>query len=294
MSPGSRYLVTFLFTLSLIVLAVAGAAGAAERGAEHRDPARWAGDAVALRQAGWSLAALETVSGDGAAGAEGAVDIRMTLVDPARGHAVRLDLSFADGGEHVVDYARSSVVVPEERRVYDQQDALFDSLAHGAVQRLYEECGTYVLGLVDGDAVIDEYGWHVVKRSVSGKRAGAALAAELRSGLAAGAHVADVRESADGVDFVLVGDSTQVIQARLDEAGHVVAIEVRESPGAWQSGKLTSEGKLARALAHGKAVRGVSLSMVEGTARVRIDFTRGKGYVIDLADLQYDDEGCGC
>jgi hypothetical protein len=216
------------------------------------------------------------------------------MIDAERAHAVRLSLSFSDWGEHPLDYVRESVAVPGERRVYDQQDALFESLAHGAVLRLYEECGTYVLGLVDGDAVIDESGWYVVRRTVSGKGAGAALAGELRTSLAAGAHVADVHESGNGVAFVLVGDSTLTIDARVDAAGRVVGLEVRESPAAYSSGKLTSEGGLGRALARGKSVRGVELSMVDGTARVRLAFAKGKDYVIDLADMEYEEEGCGC
>ncbi len=290
MSRRSRFTVTFLFTLSLLALAFAhgGRAHAALRGVEHREPARFAADAVALRQAGWSLALIESASD------EGLVDVSFTLVDAARSKGQRLTLQFAEWGERVVDYRRESVPAPEEQRIYAGQDALFESLAGGAVERLYDECGTFVLELAQGDAVIDEHGWHVVRRTVSGKGAGDALVAELRAGLAAGAHLADVHESESGVEFVLVGTEYLVVEARLDASGRVLSVEVRESPSSWSSGKLSSEKQLARALAKGKNLRGVELAVVDGTARVRLDFAKGKDYVIDLGDMEYEEEGCGC
>jgi len=221
---------------------------------------------------------------------------------------VRLELTFGADGQQLTGYTRTSVPVPAERRVYEHQDALFDGLAHGAVQYLYDECGSYVLGLVDGDADLGEWDWYVVERRVDGKQAGTVLAQELRSRLRAGARLADVHETSAGVGFVLVDDvratsggapgettsGTTVIDVHLDAVGHVVAVEVRDSPSAWSAGKLSSEGRLTRAL-RGRSVSRVSLSMQEDSTRVRLDFTRGKGYVLDLADLVYeDDEGCGC
>jgi hypothetical protein len=302
MRTRSRLVVTFVFTLVLAGFALAGAAQAAARTEEHRDPARFSADAVALRQAGWSLAELASEGRE-----DGTVSLRFTLVDGARAHAVRLDLEFASYGERLVDYRRESVAVPEEARVYGGQDELFEQLGHGAVARLFDECGGYVLGFANDDAAVsvDEYAYYVVERRVAGKDAGAALAAELRGRLAAGAHLADVSQDGANVAFVVTedGETTRVLQATVDAAGRVVAVEVRRSPGAWQSGKLASEARLARALARGQAIERVSLSDVEGTGKVELTFAPAKGaarkakpktYVVDLADMVWEEEGCGC
>jgi hypothetical protein len=306
MSSGSRrgrYAVTFLFTLGLV--AYGSLADAAEAGRERRDPALFSTDAVALHGAGWSLARVDHQ--DDVGGVAGAVATSLTLVDAGRTRAVQLELVFAGYGEQLAGYTRVSVAVPAERRVYEHQDALFDALAHGAVQRLYDECGSQVLALVDGDAELGEWDWYVVERRVEGKPAGAALAHELRTRLRAGAHVADVQETPGGLGFVLVDDarssgadddrsasSTTVIDVRLDAAGKIAAVEVRESPSSWSAGKLATEARLARAL-RGRSISRVSLSMREDTTRIRFDFDRGKGYVLDLADLVFEDgEGCGC
>lgn len=303
-SLRARYLATFVFTLGLV--AYGALAHAAEVGEDRRDPALFSSDAVALHAAGWSLALV--AHEDDVGGVAGSVATSVTLVDAGRTRAVRLELSFGAYGEQVSGYTRVSVPVPVERRVYEHQDALFDALAHGAVQRLYDECGSYVLGLVDGDAELGEWDWYVVERAVDGKAAGSVLAQELRARLRAGAHLADVHETTGGIGFVLVDDvrvsggasdadapsGTTVIDAHVDALGHVVAVEVRDAPSAWSGGKLSSEGRLARAL-RGRTVSRVSLSMQEDSTRVRIDFTRGKGYVLDLADIEYEDsEGCGC
>ena len=301
MCTRSRLVVTFVFTLVLAGFALAGAAHAAARTEEHRDPARFSADAVALRQAGWSLADLAREGRE-----DGSVSLRFTLVDGARERAVRLDLEFAGYGERLVDYRRESVAVPEEARVYTGQDELFAELQRGAVVRLFDECGGYVLGLANEDAAVsvDEYAYHVVEQRVAGKDAGAALAAELRGRLAAGAHLADVSQDGASVAFVVTEDSeaTRVLHATLDAAGRVVAVEVRRSPGSWQSGKLASEAKLARALARGQAIERVSVRDADGTAKVELTFAPAKAkkkarpvaYVIDLADMVWEEEGCGC
>jgi hypothetical protein len=295
-SLRTRYLVTSLFTLGL--LALGAVAHAAEAGDGRRDPARFTSDALALHAAGWTLA--DVGHDDAPARGEGAVDAQLTLVDPARTHALRLSLEFVAYGDQLVGYTREDVAVPEERRIYDHEDTLFEGLAHGAVQKFYDECGSPVLGLVGGDAALGEYDWHIVERRVEGDAAAAALGEELRRRLRAGAHVAEVHESEQGVAFVLVDEDadgasrTHVLEARLEATGRVLALEVSEAPSAWSSGQLSRPGRLTRGL-RGRTLSRVSLSHDEGATRVRLDFTRGKGIVIDVADIVYpDDEGCGC
>lgn len=299
MSLRGRYLVTFLFTLSLVAAALVAAgraAGAAEVGVDRRDPARFARDIVALRQAGWTLAELD-IHYEQEIWSQPI--LRVTLVDQQRAHALRFDDAFVDDGERQVSYTRSSVPVPAELRVYADEEALFDTLAQGGVvEKMYEQCGVYTLVLAGAELEIDEHNWYVVKKSVQGASAGVALADELRTRLRGGAHLADVSESQAGVSFQLVAQSglPQIIDARLDDAGRVVALEVRESPAAWSSGKLASEPKLLRAITRGKAVRRVVLTQNDNQmTRVRIDFAGGKSFVIDMADVAYPEgEGCGC
>jgi hypothetical protein len=295
MRTRSRLAVTFVFTLILAGFAIANVAEAAGRAEEHRDPVRFSADMLALHQAGWTLADY----------AEPDDRLEYTLVDATRTHAVRLVLGFdfdnGDGEIAVEDYRREAAAVPDEKRVYEQEASFFESLAHGAVARLEVDCGGYGLVLAGNEfAYLDSQSYHVVERSVRGKGAGAALTRELRGALTSGAHLAGLYQEDGVVRFHLVDDAeSHTIETELDAAGQVVAIEVRRHPSRYAAGQLSSEPQLARALTRGQAVTRIATSEVEGVTKFELTLAPRKGkkstrYVIDLADMVWEEEECGC
>jgi hypothetical protein len=99
-----------------------------------------------------------------------------------------------------------------------------------------------------------------------------------------------------GVGFVFTGELPIVVDASLDPDGRVRALEVRETPRAWNYAKLKRERGLAFALGRGKAVRSVSVSRDGDVTRVKLGFVGGTSFVIDMgADFEHDEsEGYGC
>jgi len=228
----------------------------------------------------------------------GTVSLELVLTNGRRAELLSVELT-PDVGE-VLAFSRAPFDGAFEQRTYPGADALLAIVADGGVLDVQSGCSSYFASahLGGADAYLEADDYYLVRDSVRGERAGERLAAWLGGELSAGAELVSVQPNTDGaaVDFELVeagGDKPVSVRAEIDDAGRIVAAEVRERGGwaeRWQ--RYHGAGRLARTLRGRRAVRALQLH----DASVVLTLAGGTRYVLyqqDFEAREYEGD-CGC